>query len=123
QHPLIVVGADFNKVARRATKQTLRAAGIPASHVIDGDINRPAQLASELEAPGHDVHDLLHIRSFLDHNRPYTQLANYVRGSRPVRTTGAFAHLGAEIPADELEENFVPPPPPAGPLSAPLRLP
>ena len=107
QHPLIVVGADFNKVARRATKQTLRAAGIPAFHVIDGDINRPAQLASDLEALGHDVHDLLHIRSFLDHNRPYTRLANYVSGSRTPHTTGAFAYLGAEIPADELEENLV----------------
>jgi hypothetical protein len=107
EHPLIVVGADFNKVARRATKQTLRAAGIPTFHVIDGDINRPAQLASDLEALGHDVHDLLHIRSFLDHNRPYTQLANYVRGSRTPHTTGAFAYLGTEIPADELEENLV----------------
>lgn len=107
QHPLIVVGADFNKVARRATKQTLRAAGIPAFHVIDGDINRPAQLASDLEALGHDVHDLLHIRSFLDHNRPYTRLANYVSGSRTPHATGAFAYLGAEIPADELEENLV----------------
>ena len=107
EHPLIVVGADFNKVARRVTKQTLRAAGIPAFHVIDGDINRPAQLASDLEALGHDVHDLLHIRSFLDHNRPYTRLANYVSGSRTPHTTGAFAHLGAEIPAEELEENLV----------------
>jgi len=107
EHPLIVVGADFNKVARRATKQTLRAAGIPTSHVIYGDINRPAQLASDLEALGHDVHDLLHIRSFLDHNRPYTRLANYVSGSRTPHTTGAFAYLGAEIPADELEESLV----------------
>ena len=107
EHPLIVVGADFNKVARRATNRTLRAAGIPTFHVIYGDINRPAQLASDLEALGHDVHDLLHIRSFLDHNRPYTRLANYVSGSRTPRTTGAFAYLGDEIPADELEENLV----------------
>jgi hypothetical protein len=49
----------------------------------------------------------MHIRSFLDHNRPYSQLANYVSGSRTPHTTGAFAHLGAEIPADELEENLV----------------
>ena len=107
EHPLMVVGADFNKVARRATKQTLRAAGIPNNHVIYGDINRPAQLASDLEALGHDVHDLLHIRSFLDHNRPYTRLANYVSGSRTPHTTGAFAYLGDEIPADELEESLV----------------
>jgi hypothetical protein len=105
--PLTIVGADFNKVARRATKQTLRRSGIPTFHVIQGDINRPAQLASDLEALGHDVHDLLHIRSFLDHNRPYTRLANYVAGTRPPTTTGTFACLGEEIPPDELEENLV----------------
>jgi len=106
-HPLIVVGADFNKVARRATKQTLRAARIPTFHVIAGDINRPAQLASDLEAIDLDIHDLMHIRSFLDHNRPYVPLSNYASGSRIPSTTGAFAYLGDEIPADELEENLV----------------
>jgi hypothetical protein len=106
-HPLVIVGADFNKVARRATTKTLRAAGIPLFHVINGDINRPAQLASDLESLDLDVHDLLHIRSFLDHNRPYTRLAHYVRGSRTPRTSGAFAHFGEDIPADELEENLV----------------
>jgi hypothetical protein len=106
-HPLIIVGADFNKIARRATKQTLHAAGIPTAHVIPGDINRPAQLASDLEAIDLDIHDLMHVRSFLDHNRPYVRLSNYASGSRHPSTTGAFAHLGDEIPADELEENLV----------------
>ena len=106
-HPLIIVGADFNKVARRATRQTLHAARIPRFHVITGDINRPAQLASDLEAIDLDIHDLMHIRSFLDHNRPYVRLSNYVGGSRHASTTGAFAYLGDEIPADELEENLV----------------
>jgi len=107
RHPLVIVGADFNKVARRATKQTLRQAGIPAFHVIPGDINRPAQLAGDLEAIDLDVHELLHIRSFLDHNRPYVRLASYAAGSRIARTSGAFAHLGDEIAPDELEENLV----------------
>jgi len=107
QHPMMLVGADFNKVARRATKRTLRDAAIPNFHVIPGDINRPAQLASDLEELGHDIHDLLHIRSFLDHNRPYVRLANYAPGSRIPRTTGAFAYLGEDISADELEENLV----------------
>ena len=107
KHPLIIVGADFNKIARRATKQTLHAARIPTFHVIIGDINRPAQLASDLEAIDLDIHDLMHIRSFLDHNRPYVPLSNYLRGSRIPSTTGAFAHLGDEIPADVLEENLV----------------
>jgi hypothetical protein len=107
QHPLILVGADFNKVARRVAKQTLRKAGIATFHIIGGDINRPAQLASDLEKLGLDIHDLLHVRSFLDHNRPYVPLANYAKRSRVGRSSGAFAHFGEEIPADELEENLV----------------
>ncbi|HEU0184677.1 MAG TPA: class I SAM-dependent methyltransferase [Blastocatellia bacterium] len=105
--PLILIGADVSKVARRISKQKLRKAGIPNFHIIQGDINRPAYLASELELLGLDIHDLLHVRSFLDHNRPYHPPANYVCGSRRVRTTGAFAYLGEEIPPDELEENLV----------------
>jgi hypothetical protein len=107
RRPLIIAGADFNKVARRIAKLTLRRAGIPYYHVIPGDINRPAQLASDLEALGLDIHDLLHVRSFLDHNRPYLPPANYVRGSRVGRSSGAFARLGDEVPCDELEENLV----------------
>jgi hypothetical protein len=107
KHPVVIVGADFNKVARRVAKQTLRRAGIPVYHVIGGDINRPAQLASDLEELGLDVHDLLHVRSFLDHNRPYVPLANYVPGSRKGKSSGAFAHRGQEILPDELEENLV----------------
>ena len=107
KHPLLVVGVDFNKVARRITKQRLRKAGIPNHFVISGDINRPALLAADLEALGHDVHNLLHVRSFLDHNRPYLRPANYVPGTRTAQSTGAFAHLGEEIPCDELEENLV----------------
>jgi hypothetical protein len=112
-HPLILVGADVSKVARRISKQKLRKAGIPNFHIIQGDINRPAYLASELELLGLDIHDLLHVRSFLDHNRPYLPPANYIPsgpngyGSRQARTTGAFSYLGEEIPPDELEENLV----------------
>ncbi len=107
KHPLLVVGADFNKVARRITKQRLRKAEVPNHFVISGDINRPALLAGDLEALGHDVHNLLHVRSFLDHNRPYLRPANYVRGTRTGQSSGAFSHLGEEIPCDELEENLV----------------
>jgi hypothetical protein len=102
-----MVGADFNTVARRVSKQTLRKAGIRQFHVINGDINRPAQLAGDLEKLGLDIHDFLHIRSFLDHNRPYVRLANYTSGTRPSRSTGAFAHMGEEILPDEQEENLV----------------
>jgi hypothetical protein len=107
KHPLVVVGADFNKVARRVAKQTLRKAGIPNVHVIHGDINRPALLAGDLEELGLDIHDLLHVRAFLDHNRPYIHSTSYTKGSRAGRCSGAFAHFGEEILPDELEDNLV----------------
>ena len=107
EYPLLIVGADFNKVSRRVTKQNFKRAQIPHSHVINGDINRPALLAGDLEELGVDIHDLLHIRAFIDHNRSWLQPSGYVRGTRPSRSTGAFAHLGEEITADELEENLV----------------
>ena len=107
KHPLIIVGADFNKVARRIAKQTLRRSECPTYHVIAGDINRPAQLAGDLEALGLDIHDLLHVRSFLDHNRVYSPPANYHKGTRKAASSGAFCHLGEEIAPDELEENLV----------------
>jgi hypothetical protein len=106
-HPLVIVGADFNKVARRETGRTLRRARIPNHHVIAGDINRPAFLASELEKRGIDSHELLHVRSFLDHNRPYTGLADYRPHSRMAASSGAFAHRGRLIAPDALEENLV----------------
>jgi hypothetical protein len=107
EYPLLIVGADFNKVSRRVTKQNFKRAQIPHSHVISGDINRPALLAGDLEELGVDIHDLLHIRAFIDHNRSWLQPSGYVRGTRQGRSTGAFAHLGEEISADELEENLV----------------
>ncbi len=107
EYPLLIIGADFNKVSRRVTKQNFKRAQIPHSHVINGDINRPALLAGDLEELGVDIHDLLHIRAFIDHNRSWLQPSGYVRGTRQGRSTGAFAHLGEEISADELEENLV----------------
>jgi hypothetical protein len=105
-HPLVLVGADFNKVARRVAKQRLRRSGIPSFHIIPGDINRPARLAGDLEQLDLDVHDLLHVRSFLDHNRPYSPPVGYTPGTRSSRSSGAFARLGDEIPPDALEENL-----------------
>ena len=107
EHPLVIVGADFNKVARRVTSRTLRRAEIPAFAVVPGDVNRPASLAGELEKRGIDSHDLLHVRSFLDHNRPYSWLGLSARGSRTGESTGAFVYRGALLGADEMEENLV----------------
>lgn len=107
EYPLLLIGVDSSKISRRVAKQNLKRAGIPNAHVIPGDINRPALLAADLEALGVDIHDLLHMRSFLDHNRAWLPPSGYIQGTRAANSSGAFAHLGDEIQPDELEENLV----------------
>ncbi|HWF08096.1 MAG TPA: hypothetical protein VG297_06520 [Bryobacteraceae bacterium] len=107
EFPLLIAAADVHKISRRVTKQNFKRARIPECHVMEGDINRPALLAVQLEELGVDIHDLLHVRAFLDHNRPWLPPSGYVRGTRVARTGGAFAWRGEEIPTDEVEENMV----------------
>ncbi|RCJ24917.1 hypothetical protein A6S26_17070, partial [Nostoc sp. ATCC 43529] len=68
QYPIQMIGVDFNEKALEAT--TLNLAGIPHL-VLPGDIGNPAQLIADLKALGINFEDILHIRSFLDHDRPF----------------------------------------------------
>lgn len=69
QYPLVLIGADYNDKALNETEKTLRA----YPHiVIPADIGDPAQLVTDLKAQGiKDTENILHVRSFLDHDRPY----------------------------------------------------
>ncbi|WP_296316447.1 class I SAM-dependent methyltransferase [Winogradskyella sp. UBA3174] len=68
-YPLFLVGADFNKAALRVTRANLIKADIWAK-VIWGDIGRPDLLANDLKEDYNiELHDLLNVRTFLDHNR------------------------------------------------------
>jgi hypothetical protein len=72
EFPLVCVGADFSVVSRDATKDTLTKASIPHI-VVFGDIQDPMGLIGALRLAGVlNVNRVLHIRSFLDHDRPYT---------------------------------------------------
>ncbi|HKV13473.1 MAG TPA: GNAT family N-acetyltransferase, partial [Reyranella sp.] len=67
-HPLVMVGADFNAEALEITGRTLR--DIP-HRLLQVDIGDPARLARDLAAEGAGNPDeILHVRSFLDHDRP-----------------------------------------------------
>src|SRR6478672_347727 len=70
-HPLIPIGVDFNEKALVATSRTL--AGI--EHITaKGDIGDPMAMLDTLRAHGvTDLDRVLHVRSFLDHDRPYRQ--------------------------------------------------
>ena len=107
QHPLVIIGADFNKVARRVSAQRLRKAAIPSFPLfpvtLTGPLNWP-EISKGSVSTSTTCCTCVHS---LDHNRPYIAPASYAQFSRLARSTGAFAYLGEEIHNDELEENLV----------------
>ncbi len=69
QYPLRMIGVDYNKAALIETTRTL--ADIPYL-VLHGDVGNPEQMVRDLEGHGiYDRENILHIRSFLDHDRPF----------------------------------------------------
>lgn len=106
EHPLFLVGVDYNEAALKVTRANLIKADIWAK-VIWGDIGRPQLLAQTLkEDYSIDLKELLNVRTFLDHNRiwetPKKRIANRISSS-----TGAFAHRGVRISNAEVEDNLL----------------
>lgn len=105
EYPLFLVGADFNKAALNVTRGNLIQADIWAK-VIWGDIGRPDLLAEDLkEDYGIELGDLLNVRSFLDHNRVWTDVEK-VDAGRISESTGSFAHRGVRIDNNSVEQNL-----------------
>lgn len=103
EHPLFLVGADFNEAALKVTRANLINADIWAK-VIWGDIGRPDKLAEDLqENYDIDLKDLLNVRTFLDHNRVWEDSEP---ADREGTTSGAYASRGKRIRAAEVEENL-----------------
>ncbi|TAL51941.1 MAG: hypothetical protein EPN89_02590, partial [Methylovulum sp.] len=77
RYPLTLIGADFNVKALEATHATL--AGSP--HItIAADIGDPARFLADLAAAGiANADKILHVRSFLDHDRPFIAPKNLTR--------------------------------------------
>ncbi len=109
EYPLFLVGADYNEAALKVTRANLIKADIWAK-VIWGDIGQPDRLADDLqENYGIALGDLLNVRTFLDHNRPWNAPTAPTSG-RASTSAGAFAHRGARLTnhavEDSLREHF-----------------
>ncbi len=104
-HPLFLVGADFNKAALKVTRANLIAADIWAK-VIWGDIGRPDLLASDLKEDYNiDLRDLLNVRTFLDHNRIWeapNKTYDFISAS-----TGAYASAGNRLNNNDVEASLL----------------
>jgi hypothetical protein len=103
-HPLFLVGADFNEAALRVTRANLIAADIWAK-VIFGDIGRPDLLAKDLQDDyGIQLSELLNVRTFLDHNRVWS--GTEVPPDRIGTSTGAYAFRGERLSAAQVEQDL-----------------
>lgn len=105
EHPLLLVGADFNQAALKVTRANLIKADIWAK-VIWGDIGRPDLLAKDLKEDYNiDLKDLLNVRTFLDHNRIWE--APKTTTNRTSKSTGAYAHKGERLNNSLVEDSLL----------------
>ncbi|MCF6360847.1 MAG: class I SAM-dependent methyltransferase [Cyclobacteriaceae bacterium] len=106
EHPLTLVGVDYNEAALKISKGNLIQADIWAK-VIWGDIGKPARLASDLkENYGIDLKELLNVRTFLDHNRAW-EPPKLIDELRLSNSTGAYAFRGKRLPNNLVEESLL----------------
>jgi SAM-dependent methyltransferase len=105
EYPLFLVGVDFNRAALKATRANLVKADIWAK-VIWGDIGDPEQLEEDIQS-SYDINlnDLLNVRTFLDHNRPWSMPKGTVEGATSL-STGAFASGGERLSNALVEQNL-----------------
>ncbi len=105
-HPLFLIGVDYNDAALKVTRANLIKADIWAK-VIWGDIGKPDVLAATLDEDyGIDLKELLNVRTFLDHNRIWEQ-PKHKTENRISTSTGAFSHRGKRLTNNEVEDNLL----------------
>ena len=105
EYPLFLVGADYNKAALKATRSNLVKADIWAK-VIWGDIGNPKLLQEDIYSNYNiKLSDLLNVRTFLDHNRPWSEL-NQLEANRISTSKGAFAYAGKRLNNSIVEQNL-----------------
>ncbi|NEO55707.1 MAG: GNAT family N-acetyltransferase [Okeania sp. SIO3B5] len=99
EYPIIMVGADYNQEALEVTGENL--AEIPHL-LIPGDIGAPEKLLEQLKAQGIEPEKVLHIRSFLDHDRPFI-------APQDIEKAETRSHLDYQVVDVDTEGKLIPP--------------
>ena len=106
KHPLILIGADLNQVALNIAEENLKALNINSNFLI-GDISDPKKYQNNLKLNFNvEISDLLHVRSFLDHNRIYRKVKSNQEASKP-RSMCAYSYKGKYLSSEDITSNLV----------------
>jgi SAM-dependent methyltransferase len=105
EHPLKIIGVDYNEAALKASRANLIQADIWAK-IIWGDIGDPDLLAKDLEEKYNiDLKNLLNVRTFLDHNRIWkTPTEN--KKIRVSSSSGAYTFEGKRLDNNLVSESL-----------------
>lgn len=103
-----LIGIDLNQAA---LDQTAKNMGELPCLLIPGDVAEPADCVESLKGKiGEGVNETLHVRSFLDHNRPYklpVDEAEAVARRNFMYTSIGISHEGGLIAPESLQQNLV----------------
>lgn len=104
QFPLTLIAVDLNEDARKAAARTFQ--DIP--HILlAGDISDPAAIIQNVRAHGvKDPEQILHVRSFLDHERAFQTPHDHFATS-PNSEAVSVARDGSWIPPEKSNSNLV----------------
>ena len=99
EYPLRFIGIDYNEKALQETAHTLK----DIDHIIlQGDIGDPETVIANLKNMGiQDPENILHIRSFLDHDRPYIPPSN-------ISAENTRSNIPSEAICVDREGNLIP---------------
>jgi len=105
EHPLKIIGVDYNEAALTASRANLIQADIWAK-IIWGDIGDPYLLAKDLqEKYAIDLKNLLNVRTFLDHNRIWKTPAENIH-LRKSTSSGAYVFEGKRLDNNLVSESL-----------------
>lgn len=101
KHPVYMVGVDYNQQALEVTDRNL--AEIPHL-VLQGDIGDPERLLANLKTQGINPENVLHIRSFLDHDRPFVHPVN----TKELQLRSRLDYQGVDVDSEgKLIPNYI----------------
>lgn len=108
RYPLLMVGAEYNRVAQETTEAKLASACVPHLTLF-GDIGNPDALARELSRHGIDPLEVLHVSKSVIHNRMYAPLhgTEGAQTGHPLSTGVFVSPSGDLITARDLECDLV----------------